>query len=130
MDLNIRKAAFKRLFKGKTKVPYKLYVKGSEFKINLRLRWHWKFFNKFIESLSKQTKKNITLPEFFKGSPKAHAMMLKNLKSIVDKIVLEEQKKLRNFKILSNEIEMSYFQREQEDIVFYITLKGICQYDI
>lgn len=128
--MNLRKAVFNRMFRGKTQIPYKLKIKGDQYEIAVRLTWKWAFFKGFIEKMSQKTGREINAPKRFDADPKAYNHILNNLRPTFDKIRKAEGRKVPGLAFLSAKVKSGKFVREGERISLYILVIGICKYDV
>lgn len=128
--MNISKKVFERMFKGKTKIPYKISIKGQHMTINLRLRWKYRFFKGFMDSMSRKTGKSIDMPKRFEAEENSFGFIAKNLEPTLKKIEKIESGKLRDFRMLTANVVSAAFEREKQDIKMVVTIQGVCRYDI
>lgn len=129
-NVGISRKMFNRMFKGKSKIPYKLSVRGEQYQIYVRLSWRWAFFKGFTKKFGAKIGKAIEPPEKFKAGEKAHGFILENLKPTFDSIVERERKKLRNLALLSAKVQDAEFRRSGDNILLFVVVTGLCKYDI
>ncbi len=123
---SLQKAVFKRVFRGKTNIPYKLKIKGDRYAIQITATWKWAFFKGFIEKFKKDSKSTVETPNDFNADPKSYNHILKELKPVMDKIVSAEAKKGIILKLLNSRVHEAKFVRDGEDINLFVLLVGLC----
>lgn len=128
--MNFNRAMFNRMFRGKSRIPYKLHIQGDKYEIRMRLLWRWEFFKGFISRFSRDQNKKLKLPDTFEAKEPTHPFILKNLRPTLDKITKAERKRLRNFVLLSSEIRSAVFKRDGENMILNIKITGWCKYDL
>lgn len=128
--IDLKKRAFRKMFKGKTKVHYKLKVMGEDYEIEIFPEWEWKFFEKFTKTMGEKTGEKLTVPEEFEATERTHQFILNTIEPMIKDIQKMESKKLHGFKILKAEIKNAKFKREGERIKMFLTIRGLCQYEL
>jgi hypothetical protein len=118
------------MFRGKTNIPYKLYVQGDQYEIRCRLRWRWAFFKGFMSRFRKDQEKELKLPDTFEAKGPTHPFILKCLQPTLEKIIKTERKNIKGFVLLSSKIDKAVFKRAGEDITLNIIVSGWCKYDL
>ena len=128
--LNLRKAMFNRMFRGKDRIPYKIKIKGDRYKILVKVTWKWAFFKGFMDKLSQKTGKTITTPDSFDVDPKAYNHLLNELRPTFNTIRKKESINVPKLAFLSAKVNSGKFVRDGENITLYIVVTGICKYDV
>lgn len=128
--MDVRRMAFEKMFRGKTKIPYKLRVRGEDYQLALKVQWKYKFFERFTQKMQTKTGDKIKMPDEFKADEKSYNFILKNLDKPIKKIQNRERKKLPGFKIHSMNIQEAKFKRDGENILLLLLIYGVCRHDV
>lgn len=130
--MHLRKATFKRMFKGKTQIPYKLSVRGQDYIMKLSMTWKYAFFEGAMKKLGQRVKGRVDVPDEFKANENTYNFLIKELEPTIKNVERTESVKLRGLKILTANISEEnppVFNRDGENIIFNVEIKGLCKYD-
>lgn len=127
--LEFRKAIFKRAFKGKQKVPYRIRIRGDRFQLGIKLKWEYTFFKAFIEKMTEKTGKELEENQIMEGDQRVHDFLIKNMQKIIDSIETNERQKIPGLKFVNIYVKKDQgviMQRVSNEIHLDILLEGLC----
>jgi hypothetical protein len=127
--MNLSKQFFKRAFRGKASVPYKIRVSGDRYRIAMEFTWHYAFFRGFMQRFGRDVKAETEELAGWEADAKAGPFLVKNVKPMLDRIVAQHRKKLPGLALMSVAVEKAAFRKDGNLIRMAVIVGGVCRHD-